>query len=66
MNAMKEFFHKERMALFFGSTLFAPHVKRSRFRANERLYCPGGRGYFACRDRFEEVARTSSSILKKE
>ena len=49
------------MALFFGTTLFAPYLKRSRFRANERLYRPGGQGYLACKNRFEEVARKSST-----
>jgi hypothetical protein len=59
--SMRQFFHKERMALFFGTTLFAPYLKRSRFRANERLYRPGGQGYLACKNRFEEVARKSST-----
>lgn len=64
--AMKKFFHKERMALFHGSIMFAPHMKRGRFRANERLYCPGGMGYFACKDRFEETARCHSTALVME
>jgi hypothetical protein len=63
---MKEFFHREKMALFCGSALFAPHAKRGRFRANERLYRPGGMGYFVCKDRFEEAARLNSVSLMRD
>jgi hypothetical protein len=66
VKAMKDFFHKERMALLCGSALFLPHMKRSKFRANERLYRPGGLGYITCKNRFEEIARMTSTDLMEE
>ena len=56
ISSMKRFFHRERMALFYGLALLLPHVKRSKYRANERLYRPGGIGYLLCKERFEEAA----------
>ncbi|KAL3785107.1 hypothetical protein HJC23_006156 [Cyclotella cryptica] len=60
VKSMRQYFHQERMALVRGAILFLPHVKRSKFRANERLYCPGGSGYYVCKDRFEDAARKHS------
>lgn len=60
IKTMRLFFHRERMALLRGAVLFMPHCKRARWRANERLYEPGGSGYAACKERFEEVVRRTS------
>jgi len=60
IQVMRQFFHRERMTLLRGSILFIPHVTRARWRALERLYQPGGSGYFACKDRFEESVRRTS------
>ena len=54
---MREFFHNERMALLRGTVLLMPHVTRARSRALERLYQPGGLGYFEAKANFEEIAR---------
>jgi hypothetical protein len=60
---MRQYFHDERMRLLRGTILFMPHVTRARWRALERLYKPGGSGYFECKGRFEEsVRRTSITI----
>jgi len=45
------------------AVLFVPHRRRAQWRANERMYSPGGRGYFVCKDRFEETARRTSMSL---
>lgn len=64
IKTMRRFFHQERMALLRGAVLFMPHCKRARWRANERLYQPGGWGYEVCKERFEEsVRRTSITLL---
>jgi len=54
---MRTFFHKERMSLFIGASLFMPHMKRGQIRANERLYQPGGSGYLTSKKRFEDIVR---------
>lgn len=63
VKSMRQYFHQERMALLRGMVLLVPHVKRSKFRANERLYRPGGSGYYVCRNRFEEAARKKSILM---
>jgi len=63
VTSMRHYFHQERMALFRGTVLFIPHVKKSKFRANERLYRPGGSGYHVCKDRFEEAVRKNSILV---
>mmetsp|Transcript_24455 Transcript_24455/g.42831 ORF Transcript_24455/g.42831 Transcript_24455/m.42831 type:complete len:485 (+) Transcript_24455:165-1619(+) len=63
ITTMRQFFHRERMALLSGAVLFMPHWKRARRRANERLYRPGGWGYMVCKERFEDSARRSSISL---
>ena len=63
VTSMRRYFHQERMALLRGTVLFVPHVKKSKFRANERLYRPGGSGYHVCKDRFEELVRTNSILM---
>ncbi len=60
---MRQFFHQERMTLLRGTVLFMPHVTRARWRALERLYQPGGSGYFECKDRFEETVRRTSITI---
>ncbi|KAK1735103.1 hypothetical protein QTG54_014169 [Skeletonema marinoi] len=57
---MRHFFHQERMKIFRGSVLLIPHLTRARWRALERLYQPGGSGYFGCKERFEETVRRTS------
>eukprot|EP00957_Ditylum_brightwellii_P127959 9758874-Ditylum_brightwellii.AAC.1 len=57
---MRQFFHQERMKLLRGSVLLIPHLTRARWRALERLYQPGGSGYFGCKERFEETVRRTS------
>ena len=56
IQTIREFYHEERMKLVRGMILFMPHYNRARIRANERLYEPGGSGYYECKRRFEEVA----------
>ena len=51
------------MVLLRGTVLFLPHFERARWRANERLYRPGGWGYWACKERFEEITRRDSITL---
>ena len=63
IKAMREFFHKERMNLFFGVVLLNPSIKRARWRANERLYRSGGLGYVETKERFEENVRRTSITL---
>ncbi|KAL7517305.1 hypothetical protein ACHAWX_002239 [Stephanocyclus meneghinianus] len=63
VKSMRQYFHQERMALLRGMVLLVPHVKRSKFRANERLYRPGGSGYYVCWNRFEEAARKKSILM---
>mmetsp|Transcript_1728 Transcript_1728/g.3692 ORF Transcript_1728/g.3692 Transcript_1728/m.3692 type:complete len:458 (-) Transcript_1728:90-1463(-) len=63
VKTMRRFFHEERMALLRGAVMFMPHCKRARWRANERLYRPGGWGYVVCKERFEESARRTSISL---
>ena len=66
VKAMRQFFHQERMTLLRGAVLFMPHRKRARWRANERLYSPGGFGYLVCKDRFEETVRRTSITLMSD
>ena len=63
IKSMRQFFHKERMNLFFGVVLLNPSIKRARWRANERLYRPGGLGYVETKERFEENVRRTSITL---
>lgn len=60
IKTLRQYFHEERMSLLRGTVLFMPHFKRARWRANERLYRPGGIGYMICKERFEDVVRRTS------
>ena len=63
VEAMRKYFARKRLRAFKGLVRLAILFRRSRCRAVERMYMPGGTGYKRCRERF---LQTSSKHARRE
>lgn len=64
IEAIRKYWHTERMFLLRGLIRLYPHMRRARLRANERMFRPNGSGYWSSKERFER--RQSSQQLDEE